>query len=328
MTRKMHTIVITPSTPGKRVLRISLPSFCWRIFHLLLLGILFWAGLGTWSLYQHRHITQESLLLAKESQLSKNLLEGKKQEIKYLNKQLERIRRQTIFIRNFLGLEPRGKTEGTIGQGGEEVSPQSLSFSSGMFSQAYPAGPNHEELIRTASLTPPEIGQVYSDLRQIVAKLEGKQEEMEHTPSVSPVDPQKSWISSSFGMRISPFTGKKQLHLGIDLAGWKGTPIVAPANGKVFFLGKQGLLGLVIKIRHNKVYSTEYGHLLKAAVKKGQEVKRGEIIGYMGNSGRSTGHHVHYGIKYNGKHVNPFPYMMDWDKNYLLFAEGDESLEN
>ena len=120
---------------------------------------------------------------------------------------------------------------------------------------------------------------------------------MGQTPSISPVEPQKSWISSGYGMRISPFTGKKKLHLGTDIAGWKGTPIVATANGRVMFVAKTRTLGLMIRVRHDATFTTEYAHLLRAVVKKGRYVKRGELIGYMGNSGWSTGYHVHYAIK-------------------------------
>jgi murein DD-endopeptidase MepM/ murein hydrolase activator NlpD len=147
---------------------------------------------------------------------------------------------------------------------------------------------------------------------------------MECIPSISPVDPQKSWISSVYGTRVSPFTGKKQFHTGIDIAGWQGTPIMAPAKGKVTSVRKWGSMGLMVKINHDSTYQTVYGHLLKAAVKRGQRIKRGEVIGYMGNSGRSTGYHLHYEVRKNGKRINPFFHMMDWDKNSTLMASSEE----
>ena len=322
--KKYHTLVIMPSTPGKKIIKFALPSFCWRIFFVIMAAILFWAGLGTWSLYQHKQITDRSLRLLKESLLAKSQLEDKKQKIEYLNSQLEKIRRQSVYIRNFLGLEPQSKAKGKLGQGGKEVSPWAFSIPPSL-----PSDPevNTEQLSFTysnlpCSLSRQDITQLHTDLDRIIETLENRQKEMEHTPSISPVDPRKSWISSVFGMRISPFTGRKHFHLGIDIAGWKGTPIMAPAKGRVNLVRKWGALGLVVRIRHNSTYTTEYGHLLKSAVKKGQYVERGDIIGYMGNSGRSTGYHVHYGLKKNRKHVNPFPYMMDWDRNYYLLAAG------
>jgi murein DD-endopeptidase MepM/ murein hydrolase activator NlpD len=265
--------------------------------------------------------------LLKENLLTKSQLEDKKQEIGYLSNELEKIRRQSVFIRNFLGLEPQGKAKGRFGQGGKEVSPQAFSIPPGLPSEA-----NTERLSFTyddlpSRISRQEIAQLHADLDRIVETLENRQKEMEHTPSISAVDPRKSWISSVYGIRISPFTGRKEFHLGIDIAGGKGTPIMAPAKGRVTFVRKWGALGLMVRIRHNSTYTTEYGHLLKSAVKKGQYVGRGEIIGYMGNSGRSTGYHLHYGIRKNRKHVNPFPYMMDWDKNYFLLAAGGKGTE-
>lgn len=309
---KYHTLFIMPPSPRKRVLKFSLPSFCWRIFYVIAAAIVLWAGVGAWSLYHHKQITQRCLFLVKENQLARNRLEDQKQEVEYLNQQLRKIRDQAGFIRKFLGLEPQSIAKGKIGQGGEGVSPRAFSFPPELPSRVNPKRLNPSYSTQSAYLSPQEINKIYTDLDQIIETLQNKQQEIEHTPSISPVEPQKSWISSGYGIRISPFTGKKQLHLGIDIAGWKGTPIVASANGKVIFVGKCRTLGLMARIRHNSTFTTEYAHLLRASVKKGQYVERGEIIGYMGNSGWSTGYHVHYGIKKKGKYINPFPYMMDW----------------
>jgi murein DD-endopeptidase MepM/ murein hydrolase activator NlpD len=108
----------------------------------------------------------------------------------------------------------------------------------------------------------------------------------------------------------------------LDIAGAEGTAIIAPAKGTVTFVGKDGPLGLSVRIRHDSAYETTYGHLNKASVKKGQPVERGDVIGSLGNSGRSTGHHLHYEIAKNGKTVNPLQYMLDWrEENLALLAE-------
>ena len=79
-------------------------------------------------------------------------------------------------------------------------------------------------------------------------------------------------------------------------------------------------MGLTIRIKHNQTYTTSYGHLLKTAVKKGQSVNRGDVIGYMGNTGRSTGYHLHYEISESGKRIDPFPLMMDWKESTFALA--------
>ena len=322
--KRYHTLVIMPSRPGKRIIKFSLPSFCWRVFFVMVAALLCWAGLGTWSLYQHKQITDRSLTLLKENLLAEGQLEDQRQKIKYLNKELEEIRKQSLYIRRFLGLEPSGMSEGKLGQGGKEVIAPA--------SDSRPDEASHitgEQINFSSASLPPwlstqEITQLHTDLNHTIKTLHEKQKEMEHTPSISPVDPRKSWLSSLYGVRISPFTGRKHFHLGVDIAGWKGTPIMAPAKGQVTRVRKWGALGLMVRIKHSSTYTTEYGHLQKAIVKKGQKVERGQVIGNMGNSGRSTGYHLHYGMKKKGKHVNPLPYMMDWDKNYFLFAEGDK----
>jgi murein DD-endopeptidase MepM/ murein hydrolase activator NlpD len=322
--KKYHTLVIMPSTPGKRIIKFSLPSLCWRFFFVMVAAVLCWAGLGTWSLYQHKQITKHSLTLLKENLLAKGQLEDQRQKIAYLNNELEEIRKQSLYIRRFLGLEPSGMSEGKLGQGGKEIVAPADDIRPDVTPPTTSEQINFSYASLPSWLSTQEVTQLHTDLNGIIKTLHDRQKEMEHTPSISPVDPRKSWLSSLFGIRISPFTGRKHFHLGVDIAGWKGTPIMAPAKGRVTHVRKWGALGLMVRIKHSSTYTTEYGHLQKAVVKKGQSVERGEIIGYMGNSGRSTGYHLHYGLKKKGKHVNPLPYMMDWDKDYFLFAEGDK----
>ena len=114
-------------------------------------------------------------------------------------------------------------------------------------------------------------------------------------------------ISSNFGMRKHPISGFNKMHKGVDFAAPTGTPIYAGGNGVIEFLGTNGGYGKYIRIRHNNGYKTAYAHLskYKKGISKGVRVNQGEIIGYVGNTGNSTGPHLHYEIMYNGKHVNP-----------------------
>jgi len=112
-------------------------------------------------------------------------------------------------------------------------------------------------------------------------------------------------ITSSFGLRINPITGRPEFHLGVDIANRWGTPIRTPADGKVIRAGYCGLMGKCVEIDHGNGIETYYGHLSKILVHKGEKVKRGEIIGLMGSTGRSTGPHLHYTVKFKGKIVNP-----------------------
>jgi len=126
------------------------------------------------------------------------------------------------------------------------------------------------------------------------------------TPAVWPVT---GWITSEFGPRTNPFGSRREFHTGIDIATKLGAPIQAPADGIVTNVEKRPDLGLLVQIEHGRGISTLYAHLFRSAVSKGQVVRRGEVIGYVGNSGRSTGAHLHYSVNLNGVYVNPRKYL-------------------
>ena len=126
------------------------------------------------------------------------------------------------------------------------------------------------------------------------------------TPSIWPV---QGWVTSEFGFRKSPFTGRRELHKGMDIATKLGKEIVAPADGIVTAVERESGMGNSITINHSNGISTSYGHLLKSVVRKGQVVRRGDIIGFVGSSGQSTGSHVHYTVLLNGVPVNPRKYL-------------------
>ena len=123
--------------------------------------------------------------------------------------------------------------------------------------------------------------------------------------------PSKGWVTSGYGYRTSPFTGRRQFHSGIDVAGRPGTPVVAPARGRVVFTGKKGHLGKTLILDHGYGVRTTYGHNREIFVKRGQEVERGEKIASVGNSGRSTSPHLHYAVQVDGRRVNPLNYILD-----------------
>jgi len=127
------------------------------------------------------------------------------------------------------------------------------------------------------------------------------------TPSGSPS--KNGWISSYFGLRKDPFSGKKKMHKGVDIAGQSGSFVRATADGIVISIKKQTGYGNVLEIDHGYGLSTRYGHNKTITVKLGELVERGQLIATMGSTGRSTGPHVHYEVLYNGKPVNPQRYI-------------------
>lgn len=130
-------------------------------------------------------------------------------------------------------------------------------------------------------------------------------------PSINPLNPKnQKRVSSSFGTRFHPIDGRKKAHLGIDISAKAGTPIHAAASGTVkkTVYSSQGY-GNQVYIDHSYGFSSRYAHMYTFIVKEGQKVKKGEIIGFVGSTGKSTGNHIHFEIQKNGKHQDPYPFM-------------------
>jgi murein DD-endopeptidase MepM/ murein hydrolase activator NlpD len=125
-------------------------------------------------------------------------------------------------------------------------------------------------------------------------------------PNLWPIEGQ---VTGSFGERIDPFNGEGAFHSGVDIGSTYGHPIVAPADGVVTLTDTMGGYGKTIMIDHGNGISTRYGHLSGFAVTSGQKVQRGDVIGYVGESGRSTGPHLHYEVRINDTPVNPYKYL-------------------
>lgn len=177
-----------------------------------------------------------------------------------------------------------------------------------------------------------EAKQQAESYNQIMRKWVASGDSLRHIPTVYPVPKSKVWESSQFDNRKDPFTGRTVFHTGIDFAGRKGTPIFATANGVVTHAYRDKYLGNVIVIEHDiegvdddgisytkkGMYRTEYGHLSKMIVAKGDKVSRHETIGLMGNTGRSTGPHLHYAVRHQDRsrgryrgYVDPSDFLLD-----------------
>jgi murein DD-endopeptidase MepM/ murein hydrolase activator NlpD len=128
------------------------------------------------------------------------------------------------------------------------------------------------------------------------------------TPTIAPV---LGLITDGFGRRKDPFTGRLAFHRGLDVSARRGTPIKAPADAIVVFTGRNGGLGKTVRLSHDFGFTTVYGHLDKITVEPGDVVHRGQQIGTLGNSGRSTGPHLHYEVHEDGVAKNPLYYILD-----------------
>jgi len=152
----------------------------------------------------------------------------------------------------------------------------------------------------------------FVEVREVIA---ASRERLDHVPTINPVAA-PHYFSSGFGARRDPFTGRPARHNGIDLSAPRGTPFRCTADGQVVFVGRNGDFGKSIKIDHGNGFVTVYAHADRLLVERGQAVRRGDVIGEIGNTGRSTGDHLHYEVRQDGRPVNPRTFIIEHD-NFL-----------
>ncbi len=229
--------------------------------------------------------------------------------IQKLRLQLADMKDLSDKVREMLGLQH--DFDGAVsGQGGEDVL---ATFSKRTSLAGHEEGKDDEH--RSLSDMQQELRWLRSDakvehrdLRALVETVEDRRTQWESTPAIWPV---KGWVTSGFGPRVSPFTGRPSNHHGIDIRGEIGTPVVATASGTVVRRKHDTGFGKVVTIAHGYGISTRYGHLHTMDVKVGKRVDRGDVIGTVGNTGLSTGPHLHYEVIVNKTRVDPRKYIIE-----------------
>ncbi len=145
--------------------------------------------------------------------------------------------------------------------------------------------------------------------QDLLLALRGNRDALASMPAIWPVT---GFVSSGFGWRASLFgNGRGHFHKGLDITNRVGTPIIAPAQGSVTLAGPDGAYGISVEINHGGGIVTKYGHMQRCTVTVGTWVKRGEVIGHIGMTGRTTGPHLHYEVRLNGVPVDPMRYILE-----------------
>jgi len=158
-------------------------------------------------------------------------------------------------------------------------------------------------------------------------KLDSLQDGVISVPSDKPV--KTAAFTSGYGVRSDPFRGSAAMHAGIDLSGPIGTPIYATADGVVSTAGwNSGGYGNLVKVDHGRGIETRYGHLSAITVRPGDRITRGQVIGRMGSTGRSTGSHLHYEVRIDGRAVNPIPFMKSADYVVAMQRKSNTAMES
>ena len=291
--------VITGKGRRMRQLHLSKPVF--RFF--LALIVLFVAGTMFLSLdyFQIRSQSGELGRLRELTRTQKEQIDNLAVKVSEFEERMISLKEFDRKIRAITNLESGGSDGQLPGMGGS-VPEEDLSALNEL-----PGGkPLYDAVQENMDELLEELSFQEDSFREIYTFLEKKMKILASTPSIWPC---QGFVTSEFGYRKSPFTGRRELHRGIDIATKLGEEICAPADGVIVKVTRESDMGNMVKIDHGRNVCTYYGHLLKTMVRKGEKVKRGDVIGLVGNSGRSTGPHLHYGITLSGVHMNPRKYL-------------------
>ncbi len=235
---------------------------------------------------------------AVENQYLKNKVSELENKVALLDSTIDDYYNRYVALSKYAGVEPPPYELKNIGIGGIVEEPPSPDLK--------PVVNLDDKLSKLERFVDVQM----SSFENVEKKLERDEYIRNHTPSILPCNGR---FTSGFGMRKDPFTGRMHFHYGIDLAAPIGTPVYAPADGVVKRVKRDPRgYGLLLEINHGMGITTRYGHLSKVLVKPGQKVKRGQIIAKVGNTGRSTGPHLHYEVRVLNKPVNPLNYIIPY----------------
>jgi murein DD-endopeptidase MepM/ murein hydrolase activator NlpD len=298
------------SNTGAPVRRTTVSrKFVWTIVFITALAMAM-TGTGLYDYIQIRKAFHMTQALSAVSAAKSLTIADQRHQFQEFAKEIDTLKARLVALNTFekkiriiANFENQDRNAGLFGMGGaipEDLDPKkSLSE-------------KHNSLIRemhsqTHQLDSLSVNQAES-FQSLLKYLESQVDMLAATPSIRPT---AGWVTSRFAYRRSPFTGRREFHSALDIANRIGTPIVATAAGKVTYAGRRRLLGNMIEIDHGHGFVTRFSHCNTLKTKVGDLVKRGETIALLGNSGRSTGPHLHYQIYLSGVPVNPEKYIIN-----------------
>ena len=269
------------------------------VFGLLYYAVGYYVGLGRE--VQYAELKEENAALQGQFDTLQEKLRG-------LRRQMDRLADTDRKMRAWASFSEPGSDVRQMGVGGlaEGVAPWASRTSTGMSGMLADTHGSVDQLIREARF-------LKASFDSLTGHLSRNERARRHTPSILPVPVGSEWwFSSGFGRRLDPFTGRPQAHYAIDIAGREGTPVLATADGVVDKVAFHPRLGYHIKLDHGDGMFTLYGHLQGAPkLRRREKVTRGQHIGTMGKSGRTTAPHLHYAVHVSDRAMNPRLYIFD-----------------
>ena len=306
--RKVSLFILSNS--GSKARQLAVPGYWIHVSLVLcLIGL---ATLG-YLLYNYRQLKAVDIanqLLRDKVQDQRDIIANQHAQIQTFTTEINSLKDKIVTLNNFeekirviANLHQEDSQDNLFGVGGSI--PDDLSTDVDLNNKPISVlRKMHEQVDQLNTAT----SQQKKGFSSLLAALQGQKNLLACTPAIRPA---KGWMTSRFGYRTSPFTGRRELHKGLDIANREGTQVIAPADGIIKYSGRRGLLGKTIDIDHGHGIVTRYGHLKETLKKRGDVVKRGDIIAEIGNTGRSTGPHLHYEVHLNGVPVNPIKYILN-----------------
>ena len=311
MAKRFYTVLILPdATSPTRVFHIS-QTILTAVSSVSAGAILVLAFFLAQSMSMHVRLLE--LKQFRQEAASRNVMAERVSQFEY---KLSELRGLDNRLRAVMGLDKSEPLPAPMGQGGADAVGRIA------LSDAVRQGASHfaDSINQDLAALEQEITSRERSFRELKSHLDEKAAVLAAIPTILPI---RGLITCGFGYRKSPFTGLREIHEGLDIAAPYGTPILATADGVVSFVGSLASYGNVVSIHHGHGFATFYGHNSTNRIREGQQVHRGDIIAYVGTTGRTTGPHVHYGVYVKGVLSNPLKYVVDPEG--LRFAWGTEA---
>ncbi|HHW01379.1 MAG TPA: peptidoglycan DD-metalloendopeptidase family protein [Thermoanaerobacterales bacterium] len=285
---------------GRSILSISIPIIILKIIGGLMAGIVAVAAIYavnfSISYREMKASNQDLAVKARDYNKLQQQLDYFVKKTQTLEEKMQSLEKLDNDLRNLLKNDPALKKNIDLKQ--ESYSTNYMLASRGDI--------DREKAMRDLQILESKLPQQEQSLKELKNAVIQRNQRLASTPSIWPV---AGRITSDFGYRRSPFGSRREFHDGLDIAAPYGTPIRAAADGMVVFTGYRQGYGNMVTISHGYGIETSYGHTSKILVKRGQKVKKGQVIAKVGNTGRSTGPHVHYMVSVNGGLKNPTNYL-------------------
>jgi len=300
MSQNLYTLLITSKTK-RSAKKVTISSLQLRTLGGLFLILLMMGGYFVYDYIHLKKVKVELSNLTAQTKQQTRELDGLVAKVNEFAVRLEDLRQFDKKVRIMANIDGNREKEQLLGIGGPAGDETFLQTRLDGDRQSFIRNmhKNMEKLMTDAASQEASFKNLLDHFKQQKSILAAR-------PSLWPVE---GWVTSEFGYRASPFTGGREFHRGIDVATRMGKEIQAPADGIVSEVSRQPEEGLMIRINHGYGVATIYAHLSKVAANEGSVVRRGQVIAYVGNSGRSTGPHLHYAVLVNDVHVNPRRYL-------------------